>query len=245
MIASHGSPSEPDIYADKSALILRWLLLEGVKRVAFSLREVASESAVSLGLVQRIFSALVRDGSLTTLGLRTAKTFKFKNPEGLLLSWLDHYSIVKKCRMWTYRTALGSPEEAMAVLEKSKFWKMTTIALHSSAMLYGCKNTNLSTLEFYLLDPVAQPYLEELLKLEPQERGYEVLMIRPYYKTMLSGNAGLLAEKENKKHKEPNLLNSPALLTFLDLYNFPLRGREQAEFMASKTPELKRVFRKS
>jgi hypothetical protein len=41
-----------------------------------------------------------------------------------------------------------------------------------------------------------------------------------------------------------NLRFSPALLTFLDLYNFPLRGQEQAEFMAERIPELKRIYKK-
>ncbi len=37
---------------------------------------------------------------------------------------------------------------------------------------------------------------------------------------------------------------SPSILTFLDLYNFPLRGQEQAEFMAVRLPELKRIYKK-
>jgi hypothetical protein len=36
---------------------------------------------------------------------------------------------------------------------------------------------------------------------------------------------------------------SPPLLTFLDLYHFPLRGQEQAEFMAQRIPELKRIYK--
>jgi len=36
---------------------------------------------------------------------------------------------------------------------------------------------------------------------------------------------------------------SPALLTFLDLYHFPLRGLEQAEFMAERIPELTCIYK--
>ena len=36
---------------------------------------------------------------------------------------------------------------------------------------------------------------------------------------------------------------APILLTYLDLYHFPLRGQEQAEFMAERIPELKRIYR--
>ncbi len=94
------------------------------------------------------------------------------------------------------------------------------LALHSSAEALGLKNTNLNTLELYMLDPSIRSKLEETLQLEPQERGYEVLLIEPYYKGLL--NQGMEVHK--------NIKICPLLLTFLDLYHFPLRGQEQAEF---------------
>ena len=52
LVSSNEDPAEGNIYADKSALILDWLLREGIKRKGFSLREVAKEIGVSVGLVQ-------------------------------------------------------------------------------------------------------------------------------------------------------------------------------------------------
>jgi hypothetical protein len=60
-----------------------------------------------------------------------------------------------------------------------------------------------------------------------KEKGYEVLLIEPYYKMLLKQN--------RKDDKEIGI--SPLLLTFLDLYHFPLRGQEQAEFIAQRNPE--------
>lgn len=40
------------------------------------------------------------------------------------------------------------------------------------------------------------------------------------------------------------LFKSPFLLTFLDLYHFPLRGQEQAEFLAERMATLKRIYKK-
>ncbi len=51
--------------------------------------------------------------------------------------------------------------------------------LLSSAEAHGCKNTNLNSLELYMLDPSVRSKLEDVLQLEPQERGYEVLLIKP------------------------------------------------------------------
>ncbi|MEM7175869.1 MAG: hypothetical protein AAF443_08115 [Chlamydiota bacterium] len=69
--------------------------------------------------------------------------------------------------------------------------------------------------------------------LKPKERGYEVLLVKPYYKSLL--NEGTNSDEGIKA--------SSALLTFLDLYHFPLRGHEQAEFMLKRVPELKQIYK--
>ncbi|MBI5274329.1 MAG: hypothetical protein HY860_04660 [Chlamydiales bacterium] len=233
LVSSNEEALEGNIYADRSALILDWLLREGIKRQGFSLREVAKEIEVSVGLVQRVFSILVLKGFLQTEGIRTAKKFFFKKSKLLLKSWLEHYSIAKKCKMRTYRSSLFEKAELLNALKKSKLNQKVALALHSAAEVHGCKNTNLDTLELYMLDPAARSKLEDVLQLEPQERGYEVLLIEPYYESLL--NLGMDSDRSIKI--------CPALLTFLDLYHFPLRGQEQAEFMAERIPELKRIYK--
>lgn len=227
---SNTSFVEGNIYADKSSVILDWLLREGIERETFSLREVVKDRNVSLGLVQKVFRTLVLNGILQTEGVRTAKKFVLKKPRLLLESWLDHYTIVKKCRMWTYRSGLQGKNEVLEVLKKSGLDQTVVFALHSAAEAKGYKNTNLDTLELYMLDPSIRLKLEKSLLLEPQERGYEVLLIEPYYKTLLTQNKGCGA--------------APSLLTFLDLYHFPLRGKEQADFIAERAPELQRILKR-
>lgn len=233
LLSSHEDPIEGNIYADKSAIILDWLLREGVIREGFSLREVVKEVGVSIGLVQRVFNILVLKGLLQVKGVRTAKRFFFKKPKQLLESWLEHYSIVKKCKIRTYRSGLSGKSELLKALRQSQLDPKVILALHSAAEAYGYKNTNLDTLELYVLDPSIRTKLEGILQLEPQERGYEVLLIEPYYKVLI---------KQNMK-KSKNIGISPLILAFLDLYHFPLRGREQAEFIAERAPELKHIYR--
>ena len=233
LVGSNEDSAEGNIYADRSALILDWLLREGIKRQRFSLRGVAKEIEVSVGLVQRVFGILVLKGFLQTEGIRTAKKFFFKKPKLLLESWLEHYSIAKKCKMRTYRSALSEKGELLDALKKSKLSQKVVLALHSAAEAHGCKNTNLNSLELYMLDLTVRSKLEDVLQLEPQERGYEVLLIEPYYESLLNLDA----------NSERNIKICPALLTFLDLYHFPLRGQEQAEFMAERVPELKRIHK--
>ena len=227
---------EGNIYADKSALVLDWLLETGIsKKEGFSLREVALDRGVSVGLVHRVFGVLVSNGILRIEGMRTAKRFFLKKPSLLFMDWLAHYNITKKCKIRTYRSGLQGKAELLEALKKSKLSQKVAFALHSAAEAYGCKNTNLNTLELYLLDPAARPKIEDALQLEPQERGYEVLLIEPYYKSLLNLN---MSSSENVR-------SSPTLLTFLDLYHFPLRGLEQAEFIAERIPELKRLYKKN
>ncbi|CDZ81403.1 hypothetical protein BN1013_01939 [Candidatus Rubidus massiliensis] len=233
LTGSNEKPVEGNIYSDKSAVVLDWLLREDLKNRELSVRNVSKEAGVGLGSVQRVFETLVLRGILHVEGVRTAKKFFLKYPKRLLEGWVDHYSIVKKCKMRTYRSGFQDKEELLEALKKSNLSKKVALALHSAAVAHGYKNTNLDTLELYILDPLIRPQLEKELLLEPQERGYEVLLIEPYYKSLL------------KNASNPNLdINiSPSILTFLDLYHFPLRGQEQAEFMAERLPELKRIYK--
>lgn len=221
---------EPNIYFDKSALVLDWLLREGINKEQFSLREVIRDRKVSLGIVQRVFKALVMKGYLVSEGVRTSKRFHLKRPELILTDWLEEYSIVKKCKMWSFRSAFQGRKQLLTALKKSGLEKDVVLALHSAAADQGFSNTNLNTLELYVLKPSVKTKLAKALELEAQERGYEVLLIEPYYKSLLKAN-----QKEG-------LRSSSILLTFLDLAHFPLRGQEQAEYMAEREPSLKRIF---
>ena len=72
LVSSNEDPAEGNVYADRSSLVLDWLLRVGLSRNSFSLREVAKEVEVSLGLVQRVFNILVLKGLLQVEGVRTA-----------------------------------------------------------------------------------------------------------------------------------------------------------------------------
>lgn len=233
LIGSNEKPAEGNIYSDKSAVVLDWLLRKGIKSRELSVRNVSKEAGVSLGSVQRLFGTLVLKGILQAEGIRTAKKFFLKNPKRLLESWLEHYSIVKKCKMRTYRSGFQDKVELLEAIKKSNLSNKVALALHSAAEAHRYKNTNLNTLELYLLDPLVRRQLEKKLLLEPQERGYEVLLIEPYYKSLL----------KNTCDSNLDINVSPSILTFLDLFHFPLRGQEQAEFMAERLPELKHIYK--
>lgn len=230
LLPSHGSRIEHNIYADRSSLVLEWLLLKGIEKEYFSIREIVREQNISLGLVQRVFDELVYEGYLHVTGIHTGKKFSLKKPQNLLKSWLEHYSIVKKCKMWSYRSGFSNREKILEALEEAKL--PVTLALHSAAHALGYKNTNLQTVELYLATPKLRLETEKCLLLEPKERGYEVLLIAPYYKSIV------------RESREKEMARPSQLLTFLDLYHFPLRGQEQAESMIQRSKDLQRIYKR-
>lgn len=233
LVGSSKGFSSGNIFADKSSLVLNWLLRFGIQEKSFSIRDVSQKVGISLGLVHRVFSVLNSQGIIKTQGIRTAKSFILVKPKSLLNAWVENYSIIKKCKMWTYRSAYGSREEMLKVLTRSKLKSRVALALHSSAEAHKCKNNNLNTLELYLMDQDVIQEIEELLELEPQERGYDVLLIKPFYQSLLKASQ----KTTDKIH------NSPSILTFLDLSHFPLRGVEQADYMADRVTELKKIYK--
>lgn len=112
------SGSIGNIYADKSALILDWLLHVGFNKSEFSIREISNDVKVSLGLVQKVMRLLVLQGFVKTQGIRTSKKFSFKKQKALLESWLENYNVTKKCKMWTYQTAIEDRDALIRSLNR-------------------------------------------------------------------------------------------------------------------------------
>ncbi len=228
-----------NIYADKSSLVLNWILMQGVEKEDFSLREVAVATGIGLGTVHRVFEHLILKGYLQAIGIRTNKKFAVKKASELLFEWIGKYNIVEKCKFYSYSSGFISREQIIEALILSGLQEKVVLALHSSAEAQRLKNTNLQQLELYMVEPGVRQKLERTLKLSPKERGYEVLLIEPYYKAFLKQSVSLqVIDSENY------LFHTSELLTFLDLYHFPLRGIEQAEFMAHKNSKLKRIYKR-
>ncbi|MEI7488872.1 MAG: type IV toxin-antitoxin system AbiEi family antitoxin [Chryseobacterium sp.] len=217
---------EVDVFADRSSLIMAWLLLRGVSIDSFQIREVSKEVGVSLGLVQKVFEYLTYKGWLKADGLRTSKSFSVKNASEIISAWVSKYDLSKKKRFYTYRSSLEK-SELIQRIEKSKLKNEVLLCLNSACEAHKRSFTNLKGLELYCLSAGSRESLVKSLQLEPQEYGYEVLLVEPYYKAMIeseSVGSWKLACSGKLKATSP-------LLTFLDLYHFPLRGREQAEHL--------------
>lgn len=241
--------------SNKLSLIFDWLLIKGLNEKEVSVRRVAREVGVNYRLVQYLFNILALRGVMDAEGISTTKKFFLMKPELLLKNWLENYNFVQRCTMKGYISGFQEKAELLEVLKESKLDQKVVLALHSAAEAYGCKNTNLNTLELYQLDPLIRPQLEEKLLLKPWK--YRMSNIEPYYKSLLRLGYSLpsydvllikpyhknLLTKAYCSSASKGINISSPLLTFLDLYHFPLYGLEQAEFMAERIPELKRIYK--
>ena len=75
--------------------------------------------------------------------------------------------------------------------------------------------------------------ISDQLNLVELDRGYDVLLIKPYYSTLI--------ERVYDKAQKEIWMKPYALLTVLDLIHFPVRGVEQAETLFKKTDYIKSI----
>ena len=209
---------EIDIFSNKSALILFWLLANHnqVKNEGFSINELSREAEVSIGLVHKVIKQLEYKGIIISKGFRTNKRFYLKLANKLIVDWVKEYNLLKKTKIKGFY---------LPTSDKINLKKLRLIpALHSAASeLYHLKVTNLRVKEFYLSDWKNLSQVINKLELQELDRGYEFILIKPYYSILV----------ERVLDIENNTIWKKAynILVFLDLCHFPLRGLEQAEVL--------------
>lgn len=224
LIYSNYDDLEIDIFGDKSSLVLFTLFQNGSSEI--SVNQIAKTANVSVGLAHKVIKHLVYVGFVKSTGLRTNKKFYCAEAGSLLIGWIDQYSILKK----TKRKAFEFADPNIAQLDNLNL----VPAVHTAAkILFHSKATNLNSKEYYLSEWSKLPKIVEKLNLVEMDRGYQLLLIKPYYKSLVS--------LMNNNNVSESTLNSYELLTFLDLIHYPIRGLEQAEVLFKKSSFLKSI----
>ena len=220
---------DAEIFSKRSALVSFWLLCRSSNE-AFSINEVARELDLSPGTAHRVVTALEYEGIVHAHGFRTKKRFTLVKPKNLLIAWLKSYHFRKKVKTRQFAVT----DRQVLTNKRLKMDSELTPALHTAAReIFRARATNLSTLELYLPHWSSIDSIARGLGLIEQERGYEVLILQPYYPVVV---------ERFKNSSTPEFWREAfAILTFLDLYGFPLRGREAAETMFRRTKVLSRI----
>ncbi|MGD8741636.1 MAG: type IV toxin-antitoxin system AbiEi family antitoxin [Desulfobacterales bacterium] len=205
-------------FSDKASLILR-LLLSHKKRL-WGIRELAGDLDLDPGFVSR----MARELENRNYAARVNSKIRIRNAKSILEDWVREYNY-KKNRESRFFCLAKRPEEIIAKLSGAEIPSDIPYALGLQA---GSSLISpyavFDSVHIYVQDQQAINYFKKQLELEEARQGENVVLMLPYYKH--SAFYG--------RQKAKNLWVVSDLQLYLDLYNYPIRGLEQAEHLFEK-----------
>jgi hypothetical protein len=211
-------------FSDKASLILR-IALEDKSR-SWGVREIAQAAGLDPGFVSRMMGELVKGGYFVNDG----RKFKLLDAKSLLEDWVSAYDY-RKNEEHAYFCLADSPGEILdrlhdAVGRRSMLYALSFQAganLVASHSAYG-------EVHIYLREESDRKFFEQHLRLREVERGANVFLCRPHYRHSAF----------HRIQEVGGLRVVSDLQLYLDLYKYPLRGLEQAEYLYKR--RLKKVI---
>ncbi|MDE3152806.1 MAG: hypothetical protein KGL93_11220 [Gemmatimonadota bacterium] len=223
--ASTGRTIDP--FADKSSLVLR-VMLSGHARQIWGVRELAATAHVAVGTASRVVAAL-EDLQLVTAKTRgRALDVQLREPRKVLDAWTHAYSWRRNPHLAVH-VAMGDPERFVrrlpklleGTLPKDARWALT---MHAGAALVA-PHAHWDRVHLYIGGASKQlarslPVIAAHAGWEPAKDGALVLMT-PYYASSVWYGVRTIN----------GLPTVSDLQLALDLWHYPVRGREQAEHL--------------
>ncbi len=205
-------------FSDKASLILRTMLEH--KNKAWGTRELAQSVALDPGFVSRI----AREMESRAYIVRSDSKLLLQNRERILEDWVHEYDY-RKNRERRYFCLAQSPQEILGKISSLNIPKEIgyALGLHAGANLVA-PHAVYNEVHIYVRNEEALNYCVKHLRLEAVDRGANLVFLMPYY-----GHSVFFS-----KQLVSNLWTVSDIQLYLDLYNFPVRGREQAEYLYEK-----------
>ena len=214
--ASKLRAKSPDIFAPKSSRVLR-ALLETLGK-SWTLLDLSKETEISLGLVHRVVNVLWAERYLDN----SRGASLVVRPGDLLDSWAERYRL-DGSRDHTYYSFRRSFSEFATDLEAlaQRSGLVYALTSHAGASLVA-PFVRFTDVHFYYAGDLET--VTTGLDLRPVEMGGTIHVLIPYdagvfYKAQRIGGASVVCNTQ----------------LYLDLFNYPARGREQAQFLRQQT----------
>lgn len=209
-----------DIYSDKATLVLRVLLTRqkalGVREIAAIVRESAGGVGLSPGYVSKVAAELERRGYA---GRRGDKVLLRHGPE-LLADWVAAYRSRRKPKNRGY--FLPSPEAEALLPSLAPAFNEADVKYvftgHAGASLVA-RFALFDVVDVYVKDAESADGVLTRMGAREVERGANVMVGLPHYL-----NSGFFDYQIPK----PGMRTASDIQLYLDLYDHPVRGREQA-----------------
>jgi len=203
-----------NLFAPLSSRIVRVLITDLEPR---KITELASLSGASTIYAFKVVKSLEERG----LASRDEQhRIRIDKPGELLDLWANHYDFSKN-RVESYYCPEQDPSKVMRLAGR-KLTEGYALTMHAGASLIA-PYVRFSDVHLYL-DPRFQQSAVGGLGLRPTEFGGNVHLIEPFDQSVFYG-----------LQRKDSLLVVSNLQLYLDLYNYPGRGREQAEFLRERT----------
>ena len=204
-------------FSDKASLLLRAMLKKGKP---WGVRELAHEVRLNPGYVSRMFKELEKLRYL----MRIDSKVRLKNQKSILEDWIHHYDY-KKNRFFKYHSLVKSPQEILDKLKRMNISERVSYALgfHAGASLIA-PHAAFNEVHIYISDEQSSGFFKNRLDLKSVDQGANVILVSPYYRHSVFYDM----------QKINGLVVVSDIQLYLDLYHFPLRGLEQAEYLYEK-----------
>ena len=205
-------------FSDKASLILR-AAFSDIRKV-WGVRELAQSIGLDPGFVSRMARELEQRNYIS----RIDSKLKLREPKSLLEDWVREYDYKRNQGVRYFCLAKG-PEEIIDKLIAARIPDDIPYALglHAGANLvapYAVYNE----VHIYIQNRVSIKRFVDKLKLKEAKEGANFIFLLPYYKHSVFYG----------KQRIRNVWVVSDLQLYLDLYNYPIRGLEQAEHLYEK-----------
>jgi DNA-binding Lrp family transcriptional regulator len=210
----------PSLFSDKASLVIRSALdsLGQPQQV----RELARQLGLSPAWVSEVLRRLISAGYAARVDERTV----ISRPLDLLSDWAESYSFTRRNDSRSYFCEAPTPQQVIARVASVPADDVGRYALtlHAGASLVA-PFSEFHEVHIYIDSSALRDETErqwtEALGLRPVEAGGNVYLTWPYYQD----GAFYGSRKVN------GVWVASDIQLYIDLYNYPIRGREQAEYL--------------
>lgn len=207
-----------DPFADKASLILRAMFDQPKK--AWRVHELAETIDVTPGFVSKITNAMKQRGYIA----KTEAGLRLINARSILDDWVYSYSYRKNQENKYFCMAASAKEVIEHLKGMNQLSKVNyALALQAGAYLIA-PHAEFDVVHIYVKDQAAHKKLVKLLNLRGVDKGQNVVILDPHYRQSVFYS----------KREVNDLWIVSDLQLYIDLFNYPLRGLEQAEHLYRK-----------
>lgn len=210
-----------DIFSDKASLVLRQMLNSPIR--PWVVRDFVRGLGVGRGWAAKVLGQLRRKGYIQGASRGRNASSLLRYPEDLIREWTDYYEFEQNRYFVYYTSDANILPKIKQFFHQTKLQTAYALTLHTGAN-FMTRHVSLSTVYLYL-DPKRfeklSSGLRKNLDLKELKQGGNIYFIDPYYRS--SFFFGL------QKIKGYNIVSN--LQLYLDLYHFPQRGREHADYL--------------